>query len=496
MNKKWMIQKKFLYGFLFIFSISLILLNIVLSNMLYKNSESIIITEMKNTKTYSREYIKQHLLLNNLTGNVFSNSGNHLAQELSQNLQSNVTLYDIEGTFLYEALGGNEYVIVNTIPSQMLQESSEQDLQLALDNKAAYTINKLDKQWIVNFSYPLHVNGEHYGIVRLSKDYTPLFESNQEVVTSIILFTLLLFLIIFLFSFVLSSKIIKPLTKMTHAFSEVAKGNYSVSLNIKTGDEIEELNDRFHIMKDQIKEQIEVITTEKEKVIKLEKSRREFFNNVTHELKTPLTTISGYSQILAEDNFNDPEFLKKAARRIHSESDRLHQMVVDVIELSKQHSNEMKKVDLTYIVTQLCEDMQLKAAKYNMTLQCKKPEQLTVYGVENRLLEVIINLLDNAIKYGENNSSINVSLYSQSNNAIVQVSNRCNHFNSSILSNAFEPFYRGSKITKDEKGSIGLGLYICKQIINEHQGTISIVEEQGLITFKISLPLRQQLGNM
>ncbi|WP_216827476.1 HAMP domain-containing sensor histidine kinase [Alkalihalobacterium elongatum] len=491
MNRKWNIQRKFSVGFLLIFSISLLLLNIFISNMLNKNSENIIRAEMENMQQYSREYIKQHLLLKNLSGDVFADSGNILVQELSENLRTNVTLYDQEGIFLYETIGGKEYTIVNSKPSKLLEESSDHDLALALDNKAAYTINKMGNDWIVNFSYPLYINGEHYGIIRLTKDYSTLFLSNQKVLTSLTLFTLVLFIVIFLFSYILSRKITKPLSKVTEAFSEVAQGQFNTKLQINTGDEIEELNDRFHEMKDQIKEQIAVITAEKEKVEKLEKTRREFFNNVTHELKTPLTTISGYSQILSDEDFNDPTFLKKAAERIKKESDRLHQMVVEVIELSKQTVYEMKMLDVAQITKQLCEDMQMKATKYNMTITCKSKQPVFVKGVENRFLEVIINLLDNAIKYGENHSTIIVNSFQKSTDAFIQVSNTCESFNSSILDNAFDPFYRGSKTTKEEKGSSGLGLYICKQIIEEHGGSISIEEQNGVITFTISLPLWQ-----
>lgn len=491
MARKWTIQRKLLLGFLLIFSISLLLLNAFISNMLNKNSENIIKAEMENTQQYSREYIKQHLLLKNLTGGVFAHSGNSLAQALSENLRSNVTLYDIEGNFLYEAIDEQEYVIVNSKPSKRLEESSDTDLQLALNNKAAYTINQIDNEWVVNFSYPLYINGEYYGIIRLTKDYSALFASNQKVLTSLTYFTLVLFIVIFLFSYILSRKITKPLSKVTEAFSEVARGQYDTKLQINTGDEIEELNDRFHEMKEQIKEQIAVITEEKEKVEKLEKTRREFFNNVTHELKTPLTTISGYSQILSDEDFNDPIFLKKGAERIKKESDRLHQMVVDVIELSKQTNYDVEKVYVSHLIQQLCEDLQMNATKYGMSITYDTEPSLFIKGIENQLLEVIMNLLDNAIKYGENHSTIQIVANEQSNRAMIKVSNRCKTFNPAILENAFEPFYRGGQSTKAEKGSTGLGLYICKQIIHEHGGTISISEKKGLITFTISLPLWQ-----
>ncbi|MHC0039670.1 sensor histidine kinase [Pseudoneobacillus sp. C159] len=496
MRTRWTIRKKFLFGFFLIFSLSLVLLNLVISNLLLKNSENIIRSDMENIQKYSREYLKQYFLLENLSEDAFTTSGNQLVYELSKNLKGNIALYDQNGTFLNEGLGEKqEYIIVNTKPSILLTQSSKEDLLLALQNKAAFTINTIDKWKIVNFSYPLYIEDDYYGIVRFSKDYTNLFESNRTVLKSLTVFTLALFGAIFLFSYVLSSKITKPLLQLTNAFKEVADGNYGSELTVKTGDEIEELTERFSDMKHQIQQQIATIEAEKEKVERSERSRREFFNNVTHELKTPLTTISGYAQIIADETFDDPVFLQKAASRIQSESERLHEMVVEVIELSKQQSEKLEPIPFDLVTQQLCEDMQLKAAKYQMDIICQV-QSLMVYGAENKLRELLINLLDNAIKYGDSHSIIHVSLKSCDNMAILQMTNRSHSLHENVLSNMFEPFYRSPKTDKNEKGSIGLGLYISKKIIEEHNGSIDAHTSGSQITFSVKLPLWQQLGNI
>jgi signal transduction histidine kinase len=496
MRKKRTIRRKFLHGFLLIFSLSLVLLNFVISNLLVKNTENMIQSDMENTQKYSREYLKQYFLLENLSEDAFTTSSSQLVYELSKNLKGNIALYDQNGTFLNEGLGERqEFIIVNTKPSTLLTQSSKEDLLLAQQNKAAFTINTIDRRKIVNFSYPLYIDNHHYGIVRFTKDYTSLFETNRTVLMSLTVFTLALFGAIFLFSYVLSSRITKPLLQLTNAFKEVASGNYQSTLTVKTGDEIEELTERFSEMKHQIQQQIATIEAEKEKVERSERSRREFFNNVTHELKTPLTTISGYAQIIADESFDDPVFLRKAASRIQSESERLHGMVVEVIELSKQQSEKLEPIPLDLVTQQLCEDMQLKAAKYQMDIKVQL-ESPMVYGIKNKISEVLINLLDNAIKYGESHSTIHVSLKAVDNLAILQMTNRSEFLHEGSLLNMFEPFYRGTKTSRDEKGSSGLGLYISQKIIEEHHGTIDVHTSGHQITFSIKLPIWQQLGNM
>jgi signal transduction histidine kinase len=496
MKAKRTIGRKFLLGFLLIFSISGILLHFSISNMMLKNSENLITNDMEGLQKYSREYLKQYFLLENLSETAFADSGNQLVYELSKNLKHNVSLYDENGTFLHEALGETqEYIIVNTKPSLYLKQSSDEDLHEAQQNKAAFTINTIDKQKIVNFSYPLYIENHYYGIVRFSKNYTALFQSNQTVLTSMTIFTVLLFAIIFLFSYVLSSKITKPLLQLKKAFQEVANGNYQSELTIHTGDELEELTESFHDMKNQIKKQITDIEAEKEKVVASERTRREFFNNVTHELKTPLTTISGYAQIVGDENFDDPVFLKKAMGRIQNESERLHQMVVEIIELSKQATETKEVIEFDLITRQLCEDMQLKAAKYQMKIHCQTVP-VKVYGVENKLREGLINLLDNAIKYGDSHSIIQVDLNMVENMAILQMNNRCETISEQTQLSMFEAFYRGNQRAKEEKGSAGLGLYITKKNIEDHNGSIHVQKAEQQVTLIVKLPIWQQLGNI
>ncbi|HYK71656.1 MAG TPA: ATP-binding protein, partial [Pseudoneobacillus sp.] len=116
---------------------------------------------------------------------------------------------------------------------------------------------------------------------------------------------------------------------------------------------------------------------------------------------------------------------------------------------------------------------------------------VNVYGLKSKLIEVIINLLDNAIKYGDHHSTIHVSVTKADNCMTFEVSNQCRDFNENILPNMFEPYYRGSKSTRDEKGSMGIGLYICKQIIEEHRGTISVQTNNDIVIFRVNLPIWQ-----
>ncbi|MGV2686314.1 histidine kinase, partial [Clostridium perfringens] len=149
-----------------------------------------------------------------------------------------------------------------------------------------------------------------------------------------------------------------------------------------------------------IQEQILDIEQEKEKVEKLALSRKIFFDTVTHELKTPLTSIIGYSEMILENVVDDEEFKKRAVSRIYSESQRLNTLVLEIIKISKGLSSineEYVEYNIKELLQQVIADMSIKADKYNLNI---------IYNLEdsflkikaNKIKEVFINLIDNAIK--------------------------------------------------------------------------------------------------
>lgn len=492
------IKYKFALGFLIIFAGASLCLYYFTSNMLYKNSTDIITADMQNIQYNSREYVKKVFKPSgeNTGHTLFATNGKALARELSKNHQCNVTLYDTQGNFLYQSIQENEQLFLINTESNTLNEKKARDLQLALDNKAAFTFEHINEQVWVNFSFPLYINNHHYGIIRFSKDYTHLYQFNQQLLNAFTFFIITLFGGLFVFSNFLTNKIISPLTKLAYAFKKVGGGHYTTTLMVTGNDEITELTKSFNLMSSKIKQQVETIEAEKQKIIKLEQTKTEFFQNVTHELKTPLTTISGYAQIIGAEDFNDQEFLFRAAGRIKSESDRLHQMVVQLLEFSKQHSYQvettMSAVDFKKILTTIGTDMSLKAAKYNMTIE-QDLQPAMVRGNPNQLKELVINLLDNAIKYGHVNSIIGIQLRQQHGYSHLVISNQCDPIPTALQHNLFEPFHKGS--AGNEQNSSGLGLYICQTIVQHHSGTMAIKNQAGVTHVTVKIPLWQQVGN-
>lgn len=228
--------------------------------------------------------------------------------------------------------------------------------------------------------------------------------------------------------------------------------------------------------------------TEKEKT---EKMRREFTANVSHELKTPLTTISGYAEMI-ENGMAQADDIQRFAGKIHKEAGRMIALIGDIIELS--HLDEpRKKIEKQYVklreITEECFDsLSSSAEKHGVTLSVQG-DNVIYYGNRAMLYEVIYNLCDNAIRYNKQNGEVNVGIADKINKAVVTVSDTGIGIPQKHHSRIFERFYRVDKSHSKETGGTGLGLAIVKHIVEQHNGKIEIESSESTGTsIRIILP--------
>ncbi len=208
----------------------------------------------------------------------------------------------------------------------------------------------------------------------------------------------------------------------------------------------------------------------------LEKARREFSSNVSHELKTPLTTISGYAEII-ENGFAKSKDIPEFGKRIHTEAKRLVVLIEDIMRLSRLDEGE-KDLDRENVdVYALCEDIVNRfkdiAEAENISLNLKG-EKAFVYGVKQTLSEMFTNLVDNAIKYNVPNGSVDVSVESTSKKVIVSIRDTGVGIASKHHKRIFERFYRVDKSHSKATGGTGLGLSIVKNGAALHNAKIDL----------------------
>lgn len=232
------------------------------------------------------------------------------------------------------------------------------------------------------------------------------------------------------------------------------------------------------------------------KLHQLEVMRRDFVANVTHELKTPLTSIRGYVELL-QDEHRDAKTRAKFYEIICIEADRLQRLIDDLLELSKIENSEPKaaenqKTDLEKIARESLERLAPMAQNHHITLSSELAPGLAIQADPERIIQLLTNLIQNAIKYNRPNGSVTVSTQAMRGMAVLRVQDTGIGIPEESLPRIFERFYRVDKGRSRELGGTGLGLSIVKHIVQLYGGDISVdsVLGQGTV-FQVRFPLAQ-----
>jgi signal transduction histidine kinase len=222
----------------------------------------------------------------------------------------------------------------------------------------------------------------------------------------------------------------------------------------------------------------------------LQEKQRQFVTNVSHELKTPLTTILGYIDLL-KTRRNDRDILEMSVNYLEGAAERLHRLVDDLIDLSclsrYEFEIETRSVDIKNLVSDIVGQMSLKAQKYDIKINTHLPELGEIMADPTRIKQAVVNILDNAIKYSQK-GNVEVVLSGDEEVVSLVIQDTGCGIPSDILQKIFEPFYRVDKARSREMGGNGLGLSITKEIIEKHGGKITIESNVGEGT-KVSIIL-------
>ncbi|MFZ7132189.1 MAG: ATP-binding protein [Eubacteriales bacterium] len=219
------------------------------------------------------------------------------------------------------------------------------------------------------------------------------------------------------------------------------------------------------------------------KLYQLEKQQRQFVSSVSHELRTPLTTIIGYTDLLMRRGTDNVELLNKSLDTINSEGQRLLRLVDDLLSLSKYQNTEFKlifnNVDINTLLEDVVTQMKIKSTKYNIDILYNSVELPIIPGDYDRLKQVFINILDNAIKYSNSKEVIKVMASYYDNDIEISIRDYGSGISQEQLEYIFSPFYRVDENRSRELGGTGLGLSIVKRIVERHRGHVHIESKLG-----------------
>ncbi len=304
--------------------------------------------------------------------------------------------------------------------------------------------------------------------------------ADNQIITMVALITLLgiaVILLVILSSSYFISSIVKPVGQVGETARKIAQGNFDVRLKKANDDEVGELCDVINYMAE------ELSTTEKLK--------NDFISSVSHELRTPLTAIKGWGETLKEDGCNDPEMMKKGMTVILNETDRLSQMVEDLLDFSRMQSGRFKLVfDKTDLLAELGEAVLMfteRAKREGISLIYNEPDlYVTVMGDKNRLRQVFINIIDNALKYSDSGDSVTIDAFRDREDVVIAVADTGCGIKAEDLAKVKTKFFKGNST---RRGS-GIGLAVADEIISLHGGSLELdsVEQEGT-TVTIRIPI-------
>ena len=274
-----------------------------------------------------------------------------------------------------------------------------------------------------------------------------------------------------------TKKMLQPLRQLNEATKKVASGDFSVKLETKRQDEVAELTDNFNEMVKELKS--------------IECLQEEFVNNVSHEIKTPISSIQGFAKLLEEDDLSKEE-RKEYSAIIKEEADRLLYLSTNMLKLAKLENQErLENTEEICVAEQIRRTISVlepkwkeKNIKFNVSLKEDK-----IFGERDLLFQVWMNIIENSIKYSKQNGQIDIKMKTEENKIITEIKDNGQGISKEECEKIFDRFYQIDK-THSGKGA-GLGLAIVKRIIELSNGSINVKSElnKGTI-FTITLPIK------
>jgi len=290
-------------------------------------------------------------------------------------------------------------------------------------------------------------------------------------------------LIAFVFSFIIARSVAQPLRDVAETAHAIASGQDERKAPVAGPTEVRTLAEAFNQMLDRVRNS--------------QRAQRDFLANVSHDLRTPLTSIQGFSQAIIEGVATTPEAAARAATIIHAEAERMGRMVQDLLDLARIEGGRMEmaqnKIQIGDLVKAVAEKLSLAARDKGLTLTTEIAPALPVLsGDGDRLAQVFNNLIDNALKHTPPGGVITVSVCAEESASLVTIHDTGEGIPAADLPHIFERFYQVDK-SRQRRDGAGIGLQISYQIVQAHGGRIWAESEEGAWTrFNVWLPTPPQ----
>ena len=374
---------------------------------------------------------------------------------------------------------GNQYYYNNKISSCLLGRNKIIDKELV---KFKQSGEETAFEKILN---PINNSVSLLYCIKKGNGYIFLFTSLEDIGTTtsliknqLIYVTLLAILFSIIIALFLSRRIAKPISDMTKKAEKLAEGNYNVQFTTTGIKEIDELANTLNYLE--------------QEVSKTDEYRRDLMANVSHDLKTPLTMIKAYAEMIRDITLDNKEKTKENLNVIIDETDRLNILVNDILELSKLQNNQdnlnIEKFDIVELINDILKRYQIIKETENYNLVLESPSSIIVKADKKRISQVIYNLINNAINYTGDDLTVTIRITENAKDCKIEIIDTGKGIDEKDLTNIWNRYYKKEKNHKRNVVGTGLGLSIVKNILEQHHfkyGVNSIKDKGTTFYFQV-----------
>lgn len=468
--------------------LTVVILSLIVLNGIKANQKEQYEEYLAQQAQTANTYLLQTLLAeeNKVPQTFLSLNGEKFRGELELISGQSVAIYNDSGILVSE-----------NIPPQRETGRIHQTLEIALTNKTAYLV---EEESLYYFS-PLRIGKEQVGVVQFNFSLTEYNEFYQEIKQLFIYVGASVFILSFILSFFYFGSFANKIINLEKMVNRIRDGHYETRI-FPRKDEIGRLSEGIHGMSQQIQRTMEDMKEERdklslavEKLSLLDQQQKQFIGNVTHEFKTPLTSIKAYLDLL--DMYpKDNALLETAKENIKSETEKLYEMVVNVLQLSSMDKYDfeykLEKIDIKEEILAVLKSLKGKLEKFEIGLELNLTEAFIEADRES-LRILFMNLFDNAIKYNRAGGRIFISNVVKDAQVNIEIRDTGIGIPKELVKQIFDPFYTVDKNRSRETGGFGLGLSLAKKHAEIMGGSITLVEtsEKGT-TFRVIFPTFKQ----
>ena len=280
----------------------------------------------------------------------------------------------------------------------------------------------------------------------------------------------------------------KQMEQIISELHYIAKGNFHHKILIRPNGSLGDVVDSIHAL---VQSTLDAMEEER----RLEQSKDELVTNVSHDLRTPLTSIIGYLGLIEQEKYRDEEQIKQYTHIAYEKAKQMNVLVNDLFEYTKMRNRGAHvsriKFDLVELVEQVAVGFRVAAHEADLVMRVETPDhKIEMVGDTDKLVRVLENLISNALKYGRDGTEIIIRVFLHEQGVVFSVANNGRPIPAESLPNLFERFYRVEGSRSQETGGSGLGLAIAKSIIDLHQGSITADSTKEWTTFTVWLPIK------